>query len=88
MSNAEIRERIARSERGLLDLARIPSISRVCKRKIANSEGRIKHILIGWRKCGEDAFLRFREYSSDAEFDQDARDLYAKGADVIYAVHA
>lgn len=70
------------------DLDRIPAISRELKKKIADSNGRIKHILIGWRKLGEDAFLRFSDYTTDAEFEADARDLYRKGAQVIYAVHA
>ena len=61
---------------------------RALREKIAKSGGRIKHILIGWRALGAEPTIRLRDYTSDAEFDADTRDLYAKGASVIYAVHA
>ena len=70
------------------NLADIPALSRELKQKIAKSGGRIKHILIGWRKIGEDATIRLRDYETDAEFNLDTLGLYARGASVIYAVHA
>jgi hypothetical protein len=71
------------------NLYRIPAITRDLRQKIANSNGRIKHILIGWREAGSDfAWFRFRDYTTDAEFEADTRELYRKGAQVIYAVHA
>lgn len=65
----------------------IRSLCAASQRKIDDSD-RIRHILVGYRRLEEDAHIRMRDYFSDSEFDADVRELTAKGADIIYAVHS
>lgn len=69
---------------------KIAESCREARQRIKESNGRIKHIVIGWRPVGENAIAFCnREYETDAMFERDTKYLYtARCAQTVYAVHA